>query len=590
VLVDAGLVERDQSGERREVLHFSTVSLHEVCKAQIPPGSLEHLHGRAAEIKLGRADYVPGRDDGPIADHLMHAGRYAEAYVPAMRAARHADDVAGNVEAYYYLTQALRALEPEDPRRFGVILEREPILRAWGRRRAQGADIRQLLAVADAMDGPEREESQVIASLRLLRFYLECGRTHRATRLVPRLQAKVHALRDFSAVSADGAGRSRVESGRAEDRRSEHGRSAGGVKEPYLAILGELESELMFARGHFEEAETIARDALAFCVHDSRGIEQRVRLLRAIGRVQLGTGRLDGAGETFREALHLARSIGHRRLEAEALNNIGEVAGRSTHYQEAIDCFKAALAIDRDLGDRFATGVKLANLGLTYTAIGLYRRAERYLRKALELHEAIGHPGLLNDVMVSLGIVVARLGDPDAAHVLLTDAAKVAARRGDTRTQLRAEVRLARVLVTTPVDEHGVAQPSEEAVAEADLIATNVYDRGRAEGLRSSTARAAHVLSVIAERRGDLDKAIELERDAERLIRAGAAPLDGVRSLHHLGLLLRQRGRESEARALLSEAARAVQSRLDDLRDHDLREGYQSLPDVRRILADGGRY
>ncbi|WP_146660662.1 hypothetical protein [Enhygromyxa salina] len=35
---------------------------------------------------------------------------------------------------YYYLTQALRALDPEDPRRFAVLLEREPILRAWGRR------------------------------------------------------------------------------------------------------------------------------------------------------------------------------------------------------------------------------------------------------------------------------------------------------------------------------------------------------------------------------------------------------------------------------------------------------------------------
>ncbi len=557
LLIDAGLIDRDPTGDRGDVLDFSTVSLHEVCKAQVPAGSLEHLHGRAAEIKQVRDNYVPGRDDGPVADHLMHAGRFAEAFVPAMRAARHAENVAGNVEAYYYLTQALRALDPEDPRRFAVLLEREPILRAWGRRRAQGADIRQLLAVADALEGPEREESQVIASLRLLRFYLECGRTHRATRLVPRLQAKVHALRE---------------------------------SEPYLAILGELESELMFARGHFEEAETIAGDALAFCANDSRGVEQRVRLLRAIGRVQLGTGRLEAAGDTFRESLHLARSIGHRRLEAETLNNIGEVAGRSTRYQEAIDCFKAALAIDRDLGDRFSTGVKLANLGLTYTAIGLYRRAERYLRKALELHEAIGHPGLLNDVMVSLGIVVARLGDPEAAHVLLTDAAKVAARRGDPRTQLRAEVRLARVLVTTPVDELGEPQPTEECVAEADLIATRVYDRGRAEGLRSSTALAAHVLSLIAERRGDLDKAIELERDAERLIRAGAAPLDGVRSLHHLGLLLRHRGRESEARALLSEAARAVQSRLDDLRDHDLREGYQSLPDVRRILADGGRY
>ncbi|MCA9700085.1 MAG: tetratricopeptide repeat protein, partial [Myxococcales bacterium] len=335
-----------------ETLHFSTVSLHEVCKAQIPPASLEQLHGRAAEIKLRRRDYGPGRDDGPIADHLMHAGRYAEAFAPAMRAARHAENVAGNVEAYYYLTQALRALDSDDPRRFDVLLEREPILRAWGRRRAQGADIRQLLAIADNLEGidrSEREQKQVVASLRLLRFYLECGRTHRAARLVPRLQAKVHALRE---------------------------------PEHFLAILGELESELMFARGHFEEAETIARDAMAFCSGDSRGVRQRVRLLRAMGRVQLGTGRLQSAGETFREALHLARSIGHRRLEGEALNNIGEVAGRSTHYQEAIDCFKAALAIDRDLGDRFATGVKLANLGLAYTAIGLYRRAERYLRKA----------------------------------------------------------------------------------------------------------------------------------------------------------------------------------------------------------------
>jgi serine/threonine protein kinase/tetratricopeptide (TPR) repeat protein len=561
-LLDAGVIERDEVGDRGagnggETLYFSTVSLHEVCKAQIAQASLEHLHGRAAEIKSAREDYAAGRDDGPIADHLMHAGRAREAFAPAMRAARHAENVGGNVEAYYFLTTALRALSPEDPRRFDVLLEREPILRAWGRRRAQGADIRQLLAVAETIEGSERDEKQVVASLRLLRFYLECGRTHRATRLVPRLQAKVHTLRE---------------------------------SEPYLAILGELESELHFARGHFEEAETIARDALAFCANDFRGVRQRVRLLRAIGRVQLGTGRLESAGETFRESLHLARSIGHRRLEAEALNNIGEVAGRSTHYQEAIDCFKAALAIDRDLGDRFSTGVKLANLGLTYTAIGLYTRAERYLRKALELHEAIGHPGLLNDVMVSLGIVVARLGDPEAAHVLLTDAAKVAARRGDTRTQLRAEVRLARVLVTTPVDERGVVNPTDEALAEADLIATNVYDRARVEGLRSSTARAAHVLALVAERRGDIDQAIVHEREAVRLVRLGAAPLDGVRSLHHLGRLLRGRGHESEARTLLSDAARAVQSRLDDLRDQELRDGYQSLPDVRQILADGGRY
>ncbi|EDM77554.1 serine/threonine kinase PKN11 [Plesiocystis pacifica SIR-1] len=552
-LIAASLIERDGVEPlAMEPLNFSTVSLHEVCKGLVPPGSLEHLHGRAAELKQRRADYTPGRDDGPIADHLMFAARYAEAFVPAMRAARHAENVAGNVEAYYYLTQALRALDNDDPRRFDVLLEREPILRAWGRRRAQGADIRQLIAVAEALEGDEGDEKQVVASLRLLRFYLECGRTHRATRLVPRLQTKVHGLRAPSA---------------------------------YLAVLGELESELMFARGKFEEARTIAEDALDFCGNDTKGVRQRVRLLRAIGRVQLGVGRLEPAGDTFREALHLARSIGHRRLEAEALNNLGEVAGRSTHYQEAVDCFKAALAIDRDLGDRFATGVKLANLGLTYTAIGLYRRAERHLRKALELHEAIGHPGLLNDVMVSLGIVVAHLGDVESAHTLLVDAARVAARRDDSRTQLRAEVCLAQVLVHA-LGEPG-SPPEEEALVEAQAVAARVYERGRAEGLRTATARAAHVLAIIAAMADDEDSAIAFERDAVRLIRAGAAPLDGVRSLHHLGLLLRNRGQEAEARALLSEAATAVQSRLDDLRDYDLREGYQSLPDFRRIIRDG---
>lgn len=569
-LVEDGLLEQGGADEPTPTLTFSTVSLHEVCKALIQPGVLETLHGRAAELKRGRPDYTPGRDDGPIADHLVHAGREAEAFEPAMRAARHAENVAGNVEAYYYLTQALRALEPDDPRRFDVLLEREPILRAWGRRRAQGADIRQLIAVAEAKSSDDesgrrldpneraiRDERQVVASLRLLRFYLECGRTHRATQLVPRLQSKVHGLPD---------------------------------PRPYLAILGELESELNFARGHFEEAEHIAREAIDYCGRDTPGVRQRVRLLRAIGRVQLGTGRLDDAGETFREALHLARSIGHRRLEGEALNNLGEVAGRSTRYQEAIDCFKAALAIDRDLGDRFATGVKLANLGLAYTGIGLYRRAERFLRKALELHEAIGHPGLLNEVMVSLGIVVARLGDPQAARTLLQDAAQVAARRDDIRTQLRARVRLARVLITTPVDADGVPRPSDAAWDEAEEIAREVYERGREAGLRSATARAAHVLALVAARRGDTEEAIALERDAVRYIRAGAAPLDGVRSLHHLGLLLRDAGSEAEARALLTEAATAVQSRLDDLRDQDLRDGYQSLPDFQRIIADGGRW
>jgi eukaryotic-like serine/threonine-protein kinase len=255
------------------------------------------------------------------------------------------------------------------------------------------------------------------------------------------------------------------------------------------------------------------------------------------------------------------------------------VAGRSAHYQEAVHRFKAALAIDRDLGDRFATGRKLANLGITYAAIGLVERAEPFLRKSLQMHEAVGHSGEFNDVVVHLGEVVAASGDVDAARTLLLDAARAAAARGDIRTELRARIRVAAALV-----REGAPDDDLEA---ARLTAEQVLQTARSQGLRTSRARALHVLSRIQALRGDTEAAIELETEAVDLVRAGAAPLDGVRSIHHLGCLLRAHGDDARAGPLLREAAALVQSRIDDLSDEDLREGYLEQPEARQILADG---
>jgi serine/threonine protein kinase/tetratricopeptide (TPR) repeat protein len=539
-LVDRNMLERiappSPSGDD---LGFTTMSLHEVCRSSIPAGSRPRLHRRAAELKLHADSYVPGRDDGPIADHLITAGDVEVAVDPALRAAQHAREVAGNVEAYYYLSRAIEGMERNDPRRFTALLQRESILRAWGRRRAQGKDIRLLMDSAEQLGDTEKE---VIASIRLLRFYLEVLHTHKAERLVPRLERRIESLDE---------------------------------PKPFLAALGELKSDLMLARGRFEEAERIAHEALAHCSSDTRGERQRCRLVGGIGKVQLGTGRYEEAAKSFQEALSLARSIGDKRLQAEALNHLGASAGRSTRYQEAVDYFREAIKLDRDLGDRFATGAKLGNMGMTYAAIGLYRRAERYLRKALELHEATVQPDMLNRVVVHLGEVVAALGDPEAARTLLDEAARAAAGRGDLRTELRARIRLAQVMLDSD-DEQG------DAVAQ---IARHVLETARAEGLRTARCRALHVLALLAARTGDRDQAIAHEREAVELVRHGAAPMDGVLSLHHLGELLVQAGDESEGQKLLQEAEAAVKRRADALRDDDLRAGYLAEPSVKAILT-----
>jgi tetratricopeptide (TPR) repeat protein/tRNA A-37 threonylcarbamoyl transferase component Bud32 len=533
-LVELGLFEREDAA-RHPAARFSTVSLHDVVKAHLSPGTAEALHRGAAAIKQRRDDFKPGRDDGPIADHFMQAGDRAAAVPPAIRAARGAEGLAGNVEAYYYWSLALRAMPEADPRRWEALLARAAILQAWGRRRAQGADIRQVLALAERSGDPEME---VVALARLLRFYLDIERVHRADQLYPRLVRQTEAL------------------ARADPAMTHH-----------LAVAGELGCDLMTAHGRLEDAEALARAALEHCPPGARGLQQRGRLLSGIGRAQFHRGRLDDAEASFGAMLELARGAGHRRLEAEARSSLGEVAGRRGHYQEAVDLFRAALQIDRDLGDRFATGIKLANLGMAYTAIGMYRRADRYLRKALELHEALGHPGLLGDVVVHLGEVSAELGDVAGARALLQQAAQMAAGRGDVRTELRAHARLARALL-----DAGEAAP-------ARALAETVLARAREHGLRTARARALHVLARLAADAGDTARAVALEEEAVALVQAGVAPLDGVLSIHHLGRLT---GRGD----LLRDAAARVRARLDGLRDPELRRGYLAQTKVREILAD----
>lgn len=544
-LIERNLLERlTPTSPLGENARFATLSLHEACKGMLETSAAHALHVRAAHLIRERRDYAAERDDGPIADHLMQAGRASEAIAPALAAALRAYDLAGNVEAYYHLSQALRAMEDDDPRRWDALLRRERILRAWGRRRAQGADVRALLRTADLQEDPVR---QTVASIRLLRFYLEVGRVHQAQRLIPRIEARIETLE---------------------------------APDPFWAVLGELHSELFFSKGDFEASENTARAALPYCASDARGQRQRCRLLRSIGQVKATIGRFAQARQCYTEALGIAREIGNQRLEANLLNALGEVAGRSTHYQEAVDHFKAALAIDRDLGDRYATGRKLSNLGMTYACIGLARRAERFFRKALELHEAVGHPGEFNDAAVHLGEVVADGGDPQTARTLLLDAARVAASRGDIRTELRARVRLAQALCA--------GTPSAEDLGAARLTAEQVLSTARAQGLRTSTCRALHVLAQLDLAAGNLEATQAGLEEAVELVRAGAAPVDGVRSIHMLGVRLRDAGQHDDARALLHEAALMVKGRLDELRDHDLRLGYLEQPEVRQILADGG--
>jgi tetratricopeptide (TPR) repeat protein len=88
----------------------------------------------------------------------------------------------------------------------------------------------------------------------------------------------------------------------------------------------------------------------------------------------------------------IAREIGDRRNEGNALGNLANAYADLGETRCAIELYEQDLVIAREIGDRRNEGNALGNLGNAYAAIGETRRAIALLGGALEIFEAIESP------------------------------------------------------------------------------------------------------------------------------------------------------------------------------------------------------
>jgi tetratricopeptide (TPR) repeat protein len=98
---------------------------------------------------------------------------------------------------------------------------------------------------------------------------------------------------------------------------------------------------------------------------------------------------------------------------------MGEIAHILGQYDKALDYYQEALAIGRDIQDRWTMLACLNNLGETACVVEDCEGAGAYLTKALALaHETQTLPVLLK-VMVSLAVLFHMRGQKDRAATLL---------------------------------------------------------------------------------------------------------------------------------------------------------------------------
>jgi CHAT domain-containing protein/Tfp pilus assembly protein PilF len=285
--------------------------------------------------------------------------------------------------------------------------------------------------------------------------------------------------------------------------------------------LGQLGATLR-QLGEPDEAYAALEEALAISNElDDRGAESHTR--NNLGLVDLDRGRPQQAIEQFRAALALFEQAGSLRYQAVTLSNLGSVYQSIGDYPRARDLLGKALALNREMGDRHGEAITRFNLGWASlrdddptaalaefeAALGefeavkdrrgqgralvgkgvaelesdRYEAAEPSLRAGLAVLSETGDLQGQFDARQSLGTVLAKRGQPDAALYEIATALELAQRMENSGAQAQALTEGARI-------ELGLGQLTASQRRVEQAIALTESIRGR---VASQTHRTTYL-------------------------------------------------------------------------------------------------
>ena len=89
--------------------------------------------------------------------------------------------------------------------------------------------------------------------------------------------------------------------------------------------------------------------------------------------------------------------MGDRRGEGTTLNNIGTVYNALGQNETALEYYKQALPIRREVGDRVGEAVTLNNIAFIFADQGRLADAVSFMERVVEIDKEIRHPDLEDD-------------------------------------------------------------------------------------------------------------------------------------------------------------------------------------------------
>ena len=345
---------------------------------------------------------------------------------------------------------------------------------------------------------------------------------------------------------------------------------------------------------------------------DRLELKATARYRRAL--IALDGGDLPRTRELGEEALDLYREIGDVSLEGDALRLLGRLEHMWGHYEQAVEHYQAGLACESEAGDEDGQADMHDRLGLVCVDRGDYVEGLSYLERARDMFAANGRRAQEARVLAHRATALMGLGSLDEAEQTASEALDLATAAGSRRAVASAEVTLGMIEAAGGRPEAGdrlkracslgLKMGNRSLQARAWLALSDVETESEAaahavgrvlklcegSGLVHlqvlALARKAE-LELAAGRTGEADEASR--QAVEMLRRHGHVQGPEERVLMARAAVLESLGQPEAGASLNEEALGIVLSRAEMIADPDLRRRFLEFPAHATILAAGVR-
>lgn len=149
---------------------------------------------------------------------------------------------------------------------------------------------------------------------------------------------------------------------------------------------------------------------------DRRDINSLAMILNNLGQVNAARGRIEDAFDNYERVLRYRDDIS-KRFEAEALFNLGHLYTLQNKYAKALETHKKALALTRELGDKYSEALSLNDIGILYALMKNEGKSLSNHEVALEIRKSLQDKVGMAESYNNIGWLYFRQAHPDQAIV-----------------------------------------------------------------------------------------------------------------------------------------------------------------------------